>query len=802
MRTLPLSMMIAASLFALQPTFAHSQDRAVPTPATDPVLARNLQAMASQPGVLELDWRLPKETIAGAASTEMELKPDAFPDADALRAAQAHSDKHKGRGLMVWYQGELVLANFAEDVTAASPFSAFSMHKSLLALAVLAAIEDGILEGLDAPVGNYIPEWSDDSRGAITLRQLLQQVSGLEHIGMSSGRPEAAALVLSSAVSATALGYQIDTETGTTFNYNNVNAQIVGIALENALAKRGQRYAEYVSKRLWQALGNDDAAVWLEDENGSPRYYSGLEAGLGDWLRVGIMLANNGKMDGEQVLSPESVAALGAKSSRNDAYGLNVWRGDDWQAQRRYGPTTPVTVSHSEPYLAGDLIYFDGFGGQRVYVMPSQQLVVARFGEVDLSFDDAVIPNTLLRGLMKARIAAAQAEYGDSQADETYAVRFEQLRREAGNGRGLASYDPLIPLPGVPSPDALPRGKASWLDRKTRRWLKELGASSNSEAIMLWQDGEVIFEEYFGDGGPDELVVSRSLSKPLSVVAIGRAMDEGYIQSLDEPASRYLSEWQGTDREAITLRQLLQMRSGLLPQGMAMEPDDVLNRAYLHPYHDKVILNEYPLVKEPGSRYDYSNANSELIAPIIERATGRPYEDWLSEEVLRPTGATGGDIWVNRIGGTAHAGCCARLPAETYLRLAVLYANDGVWDGERLLPDNYVETITTPTMHNPHAGMGLYVAGPYIEFRGAANPDVSFGKTRHSEPYLDRDLYLFDGNGNQVVYVMPRHRLIALRVGSRPPKDRPWDNSAMPNRLLQALRDNAGATLFPQTTSR
>jgi CubicO group peptidase (beta-lactamase class C family) len=698
----------------------------------------------------------------------------------------------------VWYHGELVDSHFAEGVSAATPFTAFSMHKSLLALAILAAIEDGILEGLDAPVGTYIPEWSGDARGAITLRQLLGQVSGLEHMPMGSGDARAAALVLSSQVSATALQYGLAGAPGTTFNYNNVNSQILGIALENALAERGMVYAEYLSERLWKPLGNGDASLWLEDEGGSPRYYSGMEASLADWLRIGIMISGNGAIGDTQVLAPESIAALSVPSALNDAYSLNTWRGADWKPQRRYGPTNPSTVPHSAPYLAGDVLYFDGFGGQRVYVVPSQHLVVARFGEVDMTYDDAAILNTLLQALLDARLEQSFAEYRDDSADALYLERFEQLRREAQNGRGLASYDPLITLPGAEAYAPLPRGEASWIDPATATWMSELGGSSNTQAMIVWQDGEVIFEDYFGGRDADDLVVSRSLSKPISVVAVGRALEEGYIGSLDEPASRYLREWRGTDREDITLRHLLQMRSGLAMQGNSMEPDDVMNRAYLHPYHAEVIIEEYPLVNEPGSRYDYSNANSELIAPIIERATGRRYEEWLTEQVLRPLGAAGGEIWVNRIGGTAHAGCCALLPAETYLRLAVLYMNDGVWNDERLLPDGYVEEITTATEYNPHAGMGLYVAGPYIERRGAANPDFNLGKTLHSEPYLDRDLYLFDGNGNQVVYVVPRHRLIALRVGARPPKDQPWDNSRLPNTLLRALAENTGAELVPQ----
>ncbi|MFK7830468.1 MAG: serine hydrolase domain-containing protein [Congregibacter sp.] len=801
---------LSGLLAALWVGIVSAADTGVPTAASDPVMASNLKAMMGRPGVLQLDWRQPKETVNGTedgaddarAAAAFPVDPNAFPSAAALSEAQAYSDAHSGGGLLVWYDGKLVLEHFVDGTDAQTPFSAFSMHKSLLGLTLVAAVEDGILGGLDSAVGDYIPEWRDDPRGAITLRQLLQQVSGLEHIAMSSGDPRAAALALSSAVSATALSYQLVGEPGAEFNYNNVNAQVAGIALENALAARGQRYAEYLSQRLWRPLGNHDAALWQESSGGSPRFYAGLEAGLGDWLRVGVMLAEGGVAGDTQLLSANSLEAFAAASEVNPAYGLNVWRGADWNPQRRYGPTTPLTVKHGEPYLASDLLYFDGFGGQRVYVVPSQRLVIARFGEVDLGFDDAVLPNILLRAILDARIAEGHAQYQNETADTIYAERFQQLQRDAGNGRGLASYDPLIPLPGASSYHPLARGEAAWLDAPTRAWLEELGQTSNSEAIMVWKDGEIVYDAYFGNGGDTELVVSRSLSKPLSVIAVGRALEEGYIKSLDEPASQYLHEWRGTDRESITLRHLLQMRSGLLQQGSAMEAENVLNRAYLHPYHEEVIIHEYPLVNEPGTRYDYSNANSELIAPIIERATGSRYEVWLAKQVLGPLGALGGDIWVNRIGGTAHSGCCARLPAETYLRLAVLYANDGVWEGERLLPAGYVAEVTTATEYNPHTGMGLYVAGPYIEMRGAANPDVSFGKTKHGEVYLDKDLYLFDGNGNQVVYIVPRHGLIALRVGSRPPKERPWDNSAMPNTLLRALRDNTGATLIPQADPR
>lgn len=385
-----------------------------------------------------------------------------------------------------------------------------------------------------------------------------------------------------------------------------------------------------------------------------------------------------------------------------------------------------------------------------------------------------------------------------SEADEgLYRQRFERLADPA-SGMGLPFYDTLQDVRGANQPAALvmakmPRVSPASLDRAM-----EYAAGMNSTALLIWQDGLIQAARYFGDTTADTPLVSRSLAKPMAAIAVGRAIHEGHIASLDESAANYFREWQGTPKAAIKVRYLLDMRSGLLRQAPATEIDDVLNRAYLHPRHDEIIINEYPLVREPGSRYEYSNANLELVAPLIERATGVQYEDWIAEEVLKPLGAAGGQVWMNREGGTAHAGCCWLLPAETWLRLAILLINDGVANGRRLLPEGFVREMSTATPQNPHAGMSVYVAGDYISGRGAANPDREIGKTLHGEPYLAHDLFLFDGNSNQVIYIVPSARLVVARLGNRPPAASEWDNAYLINTLLRGLDDELRAGLRPQ----
>ncbi|MEL7297119.1 MAG: serine hydrolase [Pseudomonadota bacterium] len=397
-------------------------------------------------------------------------------------------------------------------------------------------------------------------------------------------------------------------------------------------------------------------------------------------------------------------------------------------------------------------------------------------------------------------ITTQTAKTVGSPADEAlYAKRFAMLRDRTG-ASGISVYDPLAKVSGASDYVPLAQGSAI-IDQAAIDSARAYAGEMNSTAFLIWQDGAVIEETYFGDTTRETLLVSKSLAKPLSVIAVGRAIEEAHITSLDDSVATYIEEWRRTPKQAITIRQLLGMRSGLLPQGAAPEIDNVLNRAYLHPRHDEVIVQEYPLTHTPGSRYEYSNASSELVAVLIERATGVPYEDWIAAQVLVPLGATGGEVWMNRTDGTPHSGCCWMLPAETWLRLAILLIDDGVIDRNRLLPVGYVSEMTTASAENPHAGLGLYIAGEYIERRGPLNPDKRIGQNWHSEPYLAADLYLFDGNSNQVIYIVPSARLVIARLGDRPPRDPEWDNARLPNTILRGLPDDIAAGLRVQPTT-
>jgi CubicO group peptidase (beta-lactamase class C family) len=377
--------------------------------------------------------------------------------------------------------------------------------------------------------------------------------------------------------------------------------------------------------------------------------------------------------------------------------------------------------------------------------------------------------------------------------DAEYIERFERLKAATMNGGALQTYDVTRLVPGSENPKRLEivSDAERSISADALESISQYSASRNSSALIVWRDGKLEYEEYFGNTTWKTPIISRSLAKPLSSLAIGRAIELGAIDSLDQPVADFIPEWEGeTFKSEILVRHLLDMRTGFLPQDFILEQNHILNLAYLHPRNDEIILKYYPVIHKPGTRYDYANATAEMVAIVIERATGRSYGDFVSSELLKLMGSPGGKIALNRDDGPAHSGCCIFLTPQSWLKLAILVMKDGVWGGTRLLPEGYAKEMMTGTQQNPHYGLGVYIGTPYDERRGFSNKDIGLQGVLHSEAYLADDLVLFDGNSNQVVYIIPSLDLVVLRTGKAPSKDvSEWDNAFLPNQIIRGLLD-------------
>lgn len=367
--------------------------------ALHPRAVGNMARVAGAP-ITDVRRFTPGETVKGCPGPDLAAAPDGALPAASFAAMRDWSDKHGGLALVVLVNGQIAGETYAPGVTAETRTHSNSMHKSVVAMAMGAAIADGLVKSADDPVGDYIPALKDDPRGKITLRQLLSMSSGLKNPSMAKMDSAAIELMLGE-VSEAALSLPIEGKPGT-FNYNNANLQLAGTALAYAVQRGGKgRYADYLGQKVWCPLGNRDGQLWLEYEGGQPRYFAYLNASVRDWARVGELLHRKGEWNGQQLIPADWIAAITAPSPGNPNYGMGIWRGSPWVKQRRYSKEVSLTVPQREAFLADDVVFFDGYGGQRVYVVPSAGLVIARAGAPVEDWDESALVNLALKGMAR-----------------------------------------------------------------------------------------------------------------------------------------------------------------------------------------------------------------------------------------------------------------------------------------------------------------------------------------------------------------------------------------------------------------
>ncbi|MEP1421091.1 MAG: serine hydrolase [Erythrobacter sp.] len=316
----------------------------------------------------------------------------------ALANAKSYSDQIDGVSLLILLNGEIIHESYNLGLDETSLTDSYSMQKSLLALTFAAALDDGVIGSLDETVAPYIPQWSADPRGQLTFRQLLHMASGQR--ASPFGGEESVALLWSDNINEVALQIPSAGPAGEQFWYLNSNSQIAGLALNNALISAGYGgYTEYFRERIWCAVGGGPAKLWLDREDGNPHYFSGMFAAARDWARLGEVIRNHGRNGQRQIISRENLKDILTPSPTNPNYAAHIWLGNEWLPQRTYSPPPGPGVIQSEPFLAEDVIFFDGFGGQRVYVVPSAGVTIVRTGMVSFAYDDAIIVNAVLSGL-------------------------------------------------------------------------------------------------------------------------------------------------------------------------------------------------------------------------------------------------------------------------------------------------------------------------------------------------------------------------------------------------------------------
>lgn len=262
------------------------------------------------------------------------------------------------------------------------------------------AVADGALK-LEDPIGTYITEWRDDPRGAITVRQLAQNSSGLEvapQLGLEviHGNKDLCLVYCGDVVRAS-LMYDKTSEPGTKFEVAQENMQLLALVIERAM---GQPIQDILSERVWQKIGAKDATFQMDRPGGVARVMCCMRATPRDWARFGVLMLNGGKWNGEQVLPSGWVDTMATPSPANPRFGIGLWLGTPWVAMRTYFEDDPGVIPHSEAFLADDVRMMEGGGFRVIFTVPSEDLMILRLGNSQHpDWDHAYLVNAYLRAL-------------------------------------------------------------------------------------------------------------------------------------------------------------------------------------------------------------------------------------------------------------------------------------------------------------------------------------------------------------------------------------------------------------------
>ena len=349
------------------------------------------QFAGKRPGHMQLVPGSPETPLPKASLGESALS------IESLQAALDYGAETGSDALIVWRGDRIQLEHYYEGADENTLTSTQSMHKSVVALLVGVAIAEGHIASADDPVSHYLPEWAGDERSAITIRQALWQSSGIDFPTFAFGSlGPMMGLLIGQDMRPTTLAQTAVEPPAASFEYNSINPLILGLVIENAT---GRGYAEYLSEALWKPLGAGDAWVQMDTAGGMARSYCCLDIPARGWLRLGLLHLDNGHANGRQVVPEEWIAAIRTPGPNNPNYGFLTWLGNEHVEQRVYNSKATLRGCHSEPFAADDVAYFDGFGGQRVYIIPSADMVIVRTGALATEWDDARLPNLLLAGL-------------------------------------------------------------------------------------------------------------------------------------------------------------------------------------------------------------------------------------------------------------------------------------------------------------------------------------------------------------------------------------------------------------------
>lgn len=265
--------------------------------------------------------------------------------------------------LIVQHGDRIVFERYGGGYDVDKPHPLYSGTKSFWGVAAVAAQHDGLLD-VDEPVSRTIPSWGDGAKARVTLRDLLQLTSGIGFGGLGATVP----------AFDKALETELKDEPGERFTYGGIPLQVFGAVLARKLAPAGLSPNTYLHERILDPIGMC-VGSWRALKDGTNPLPTGAALAAREWLRYGVLIRDRGTWEKKTIVPEAALARCFEGSRANPRYGLGWW----------------LSPLPEHP----DIVYASGSGGQALYVVPSADAVVVKFGDSSSHKHDAFLKRLL-----------------------------------------------------------------------------------------------------------------------------------------------------------------------------------------------------------------------------------------------------------------------------------------------------------------------------------------------------------------------------------------------------------------------
>jgi CubicO group peptidase (beta-lactamase class C family) len=238
--------------------------------------------------------------------------------------------------------------------------------------------------------------------------------------------------------------------------------------------------------------------------------------------------------------------------------------------------------------------------------------------------------------------------------------------------------------------------------------------------LLIARDDTILFEHYQYALTDHDRFLSQSMAKTITGMLLGIAVSEGAIRSIDQPAADYVPRLAGTEYGKTSIRDLLHMASGVAFSEVYDGNDDIARMGWMlfnqsiPPANVVAMFNtrEVPA----GRRFRYASIETEILGLVVSNAVQMPLAQYLQSRIWQKMGAEADATWVVDRSGQEVAYCCFSATLRDWARFALLLAHDGVWNGEQIIPRQWVLDATrveaaylAPNLATPYSGYGYQV---------------------------------------------------------------------------------------------